>query len=124
MVRAGLSAAADNTHADEEDHGEGAGGRLVVEDRDPPAEHLGDGADADNNGDGSVDEGDRIRLSGEGEPIGVQTDAVEWRIHVRHQPGSFDALTGAAHGWKSLPKLELFGVEYLGPSRTYTRSER
>ncbi|MEQ1891914.1 MAG: hypothetical protein ABL998_05175 [Planctomycetota bacterium] len=64
------------------------------------------------------------RLSGEGELIGVQADRVEWRIHVRHQPGSFDALTGAAHGWKSLPKLELFGVEYLGPSRTYTRSER
>lgn len=64
------------------------------------------------------------RLSGEGEPIGVQTDAVEWRIHVRHQPGSFDALTGAAHGWKTTPKLELFGVEYLGPGRTLTRSDR
>jgi hypothetical protein len=64
------------------------------------------------------------KLGGEGETIGVQTDRVEWRLHVRHQPGSFDALTGAAHGWKSTPELELFGVEYLGPGRTFSRVDR
>jgi len=64
------------------------------------------------------------KLSSEGHPIGRQADRVEWRIFVRHQAGSFDPLTGAAHGWKTTPKLELFGVEYFGPSRTYARSER
>jgi len=64
------------------------------------------------------------KLAGEGHPLGVQADRVEWRIFVRHQAGSFDPLTGAAHGWKTTPKLELFGVEYFGPSRTFARSER
>jgi hypothetical protein len=64
------------------------------------------------------------KLDGEGNPIGVQADRVEWRVFVRHLPGSFDALEGLAHGWKTTPRLELFGVEYMGPSRTLARVDR
>jgi hypothetical protein len=64
------------------------------------------------------------KIDGDGNPIGVQTDRVEWRVFVRHQPGSFDALQGLAHGWKTSPRLELFGVEYMGPSRTLARVDR
>jgi hypothetical protein len=64
------------------------------------------------------------KLDGEGNPIGVQSDRVEWRIFVRHLAGSFDPLEGLAHGWKTTPRLELFGVEYMGPSRTLARVDR
>ena len=47
-----------------------------------------------------------------------------FRSFVRHQPGSFDPDLGLAHGWKTTPRLELFGVEYMGPGRTLERIER
>ena len=49
---------------------------------------------------------------------------VEWRVFVRHQPGSYDALQGLAHGWKTSPRLELFGADYMGPGRTLARIDR
>ncbi|NOT29458.1 MAG: hypothetical protein HOP15_03310, partial [Planctomycetes bacterium] len=64
------------------------------------------------------------KLDADGNPIGVQSDRVEWRVFVRHLPGSFDALEGLAHGWKESPRLELFGVEYMGPGRTLARADR
>ncbi len=64
------------------------------------------------------------KLENEGNAIGVQSDRLEWRIFVRHQPGSFDPDQGLAHGWKTTPKLELFGVEYMGPGRTLERQDR
>ena len=64
------------------------------------------------------------RLDGEGNAIGVQADRVEWRIFVRHRPESFDAQSGLSHGWKTTPRLDLFGVEYLGPGRTLRRVDR
>lgn len=64
------------------------------------------------------------KLDGGGNPIGVQSDRVEWRTFVRHLPGSFDPLDGLAHGWKTTPRLELFGVEYMGPRRTLARFDR
>ncbi|HUR26609.1 MAG TPA: hypothetical protein VM509_00365, partial [Planctomycetota bacterium] len=53
--------------------------------------------------------------------IGVQRDAVEWRVYVRYQPNAFDFATGLSHGWKRTPRLTQFGVEYLGPSLTLRR---
>jgi hypothetical protein len=64
------------------------------------------------------------KLEGDGNPIGVQTDRVEWRVFLRHLPGSFDATAGLAHGWKTTARLELFGVEYMGPNRTLARVDR
>jgi hypothetical protein len=69
------------------------------------------------------------KIEGEGNPVGgsgggVQTDRVEWRIFVRHLQGSFDANKGLSHGWKTTPRLELFGVDYMGPGRTLARVDR
>ncbi len=64
------------------------------------------------------------KLDGGGNKIGVQADRVEWRTFVRHLPGSFDPVAGLAHGWKTTPRLELFGVEYMGPGRTLARFDR
>jgi hypothetical protein len=64
------------------------------------------------------------KLDGEGNRIEVQADRVEWRVFVRHLPGSYDPLEGLAHGWKTTPRLELFGVEYMGPNRTFARVDR
>lgn len=64
------------------------------------------------------------KLDAEGNAIGVQSDRVEWRVFVRYLPASFDPLAGLAHGWKATPRLELFGVEYMGPSRTLARIDR
>ena len=64
------------------------------------------------------------KLDGDGNPIGTQSDRVEWRVFVRHLPGSFDPVDGLAHGWKSTPRLELFGAEYMGPNRTLARIDR
>ncbi len=64
------------------------------------------------------------KLDGEGNAIGVQTDRIEWRVFVRHQPGSFDPELGLAHGWKTTPRLELLGAEYMGPGRTLSRTDR
>jgi hypothetical protein len=64
------------------------------------------------------------KLDAGGNRIRVQSDRVQWRVFVRHLPGSFDALEGLAHGWKTTPRLELFGVEYMGPDRTLARIDR
>jgi hypothetical protein len=64
------------------------------------------------------------KLDGGGNPVEVQSDRIEWRVFVRHLPGSFDPVDGLAHGWKTTPRLELFGVEYLAPGRTLTRIDR
>ncbi|MSR61107.1 MAG: hypothetical protein EXS08_01495 [Planctomycetes bacterium] len=69
------------------------------------------------------------KIEGEGNPMGasgggVQTDRVEWRVFVRHLQGSFDANKGLSHGWKTSPRLELFGVDYMGPGRTLSRVDR
>jgi hypothetical protein len=64
------------------------------------------------------------KIDGEGNPINRQTDRIEWRVFVRHLPGSFDPRDGLAHGWKTSPRLELFGVEFMGPNRTFARVDR
>ncbi len=64
------------------------------------------------------------KLDGGGNPVNVQADRVEWRVFVRHLPGSFDYATGLSHGWKTTPRLTLFGVEYMGPNRTLARVDR
>jgi hypothetical protein len=61
---------------------------------------------------------------GQGNPIDVQADRIEWRAFVRHDPGSFDFATGASHAWKGTPRLNFFGVEYLGPGMVLRRVER
>jgi hypothetical protein len=58
---------------------------------------------------------------GEGNVIGLQAGRMEWRVFVRFQRGAFDALTGLSHGWKRVPRLRLFGVEYLGPNQVLRR---
>ena len=50
-----------------------------------------------------------------GERIGRQSDAVDWRVFVRYEPGSFEALGGTQSGWKTAPRLKQIGVEYLSP---------
>jgi hypothetical protein len=64
------------------------------------------------------------KLDGDGNSMGVQSDRAEWRVFVRYRPGAFDPLTGLAHGWKTTPRLELFGVQYMGPNRTLARVDR
>ena len=61
--------------------------------------------------------------AGLGNPLGVQADRVEARIYVEYAAGSWDPVQGA-HGWKQAPRLQLFGVEYLGPNLTLRRVER
>ena len=45
-------------------------------------------------------------------------------LFVRYLPGAFDAATGLSHAWKQTPRVELFGVEYLGPNQVLRRVER
>jgi hypothetical protein len=59
-----------------------------------------------------------------GNAIGAQSDRIAWRVHVRYEPGSFDALQGLAHGWKTTPRLRILGAEYLAPNRVLRRVER
>jgi hypothetical protein len=59
--------------------------------------------------------------NGEGNPIGVQADRMEWRVFTRFNPGAFDAVNGLSHGWKRVPRLKFFGVEYLGPNQVLRR---
>ncbi len=66
--------------------------------------------------DGNLDRG--------GNAIGVQSDRVAWRAFVRYEPGSFDARQGLAHGWKTTPRLRLFGAEYVAPNRILRRVDR
>lgn len=53
--------------------------------------------------------------SSDGVAIERQSDAIDWRVFVRYEPGSFDALTGTRSGWKAAPRLKLLGAEYLSP---------
>lgn len=61
---------------------------------------------------------------GEGNPIGRQSDRVEWRVFLRHEPGSFDPVGGMSHAWKRVPRLSYFGAEYMGPGMVLKRVER
>jgi len=49
---------------------------------------------------------------------GAATDLLEARFFVEYSSGSFDAVTGMAHGWKASPRLSEFGVFYRAPSMT------
>ena len=77
--------------------------------------------------DASPDETEGLDLLWEGmpgggfNPIGAQSDRVEWRVFTRWAPGAFDALGGLSHGWKETPRLKTFGVQYLGPNVTLRR---
>ena len=64
------------------------------------------------------------RVDGGGNPINVQPDRIEWRVFVRYSPDSYDPTAGLSHGWKTTPRLALFGVEYMGPNRTLARVDR
>ena len=61
---------------------------------------------------------------GEGNAIGRQSDRIEWRVFLRHEPGSFDPVGGLSHAWKRVPRLSYFGAEYLGPGMVLKRVER
>ena len=67
---------------------------------------------------------DDLDVERQGAWIGGQSDRLEFRVFVRHEPGSFDALEGMAHGWKGVPELQLLGLEYFAPGRTLRRAER
>ncbi len=49
---------------------------------------------------------------------GAATDLFEARFFIEYASGSFDAVTGMAHGWKASPRLSEFGVFYRAPSMT------
>jgi hypothetical protein len=74
--------------------------------------------------------GDDLKLlsdglqGGEGNPIGRQSDRIEWRVFVRYEPGSYDPVAGLSHGWKMIPRLEFFGAQYFGPGLTLRRLAR
>jgi hypothetical protein len=85
---------------------------LVLQRTDPDTPW--DTAPADGDAKGALRLLTQGKLDAEGNPIGVQSDRIEWRAFVRHAPGSFDPDQGLAHGWKTTPRLELFGVEYMG----------
>ena len=59
-----------------------------------------------------------------GNPIGRQADRAQWRLFVRYLPGSYDPRDGLEHGWKTTPKLTVFGTEFLGPGRVLRRIDR
>jgi hypothetical protein len=59
--------------------------------------------------------------NGEGNPVNVQADRLEWRVFVRYAPGAFDPINGLSTGWKRVPRLSMFGVEYLGPNQVLRR---
>jgi hypothetical protein len=64
------------------------------------------------------------RLGTGGNALGMQADRAEFRFFVRHEPGSFDPVNGLSHGWKTVPRLRLFGVQYLGPAAVLRRLAR
>jgi hypothetical protein len=102
-----------------------AGPRIAVLERaraDVPWDaEPGDGDPEAGEGLTSWDDG---HLDRGGNGIGVQSDRVAWRVHVRYEPGSFDPVQGLAHGWKTTPRLRLLGAEYLAPNRILRRVER
>ena len=63
-------------------------------------------------------------IDGAGNPIGRQSDRVEWRVFVRYEPGSYDPVQGLAHGWKMTPRLTTFAAQYFGPGMTLRRLSR
>jgi hypothetical protein len=56
-----------------------------------------------------------------GLPMPQQRGQADWRVFVQYAPGSFDPLTGQAHGWKETAELTRFGATYLAPSRVLGR---
>jgi hypothetical protein len=67
--------------------------------------------------DGNRDESARLAL-------GAQSDALELRVFVQYEPGSFDYDTGLAHGWKTTPRLRYVGTEYVAPRTVLFREDR
>ena len=57
-------------------------------------------------------------------PLGAQSDALELRVFVRYEPGSFDYDTGLSHGWKTTPLLRYVGTEYVAPRTVLFREDR
>ena len=69
-----------------------------------------------------LDDG-QIIADGEPNPLGFQSDRVEFRTFVRYLPGAFTE-DRTAHGWKTTPRMNLFAVEYMGPGITLRRVTR
>jgi len=65
----------------------------------------------------------RGSTGGEPNPLGFQSDRVEFRTFVRYLPGAFTE-DRTAHGWKTTPRMNLFAVEYMGPGLTLRRVTR
>ena len=57
-------------------------------------------------------------------PIGVQSNSVEWRVFIEYDQGAFDIERGLGHGWRATPRLTGFMVNYVGPSMTLRSVER
>ena len=80
--------------------------------------------------DADPDKEKRLRLYWKGDeqgatiPIGVQSDAVDWRVFVKYAAGAFDPKTGMAHGWKETPRLRQIGAFYYGPNVVLRSVER
>ncbi len=64
------------------------------------------------------------RMDANGHGIGRQSSSAAWRAFVRYEPGAFDPVGGLSHGWKTTPKLTIFGIEFMGPNRVLRRIER
>ena len=57
-------------------------------------------------------------------PLGFQNDALQVRGFVEYAAGAFDALTGAAHGWRTTPRVTRVGTVYLAPGASLRSVER
>jgi hypothetical protein len=64
------------------------------------------------------------KLDQAGNTIGAQSDRAAWRAFIEYESGAFDPVDGLSHGWKTTPRLRLFGVEYMGPNKTLRRVDR
>jgi len=92
---------------------------AVLERRDPRAPW-----DADPNSDPRLVLRTDGMPGGQGNPLRVLGDRIEWRVHVLYGADSFDPVNGTAHGWKCSPRLALFGAQYLAPSLVLEAVER
>jgi hypothetical protein len=63
-------------------------------------------------------------VEGQPIPIGVQSDAIEWRVFVKYAPNAFDVKTGLPHGWTQTPRLRQLGAFYYGPNVVLRSVER
>jgi hypothetical protein len=80
--------------------------------------------------DGDPEKDKRLHLYWKGDeqggtiPIGVQSDAIDWRVFVKYASGAFDPKTGMSHGWKETPRLRQIGAFYYGPNLVLRSVER